>query len=215
MTHRAMAALALVLAAGTRTARPQEAVPRHPMAGATVAWVRLQDPWPAPGLTLGGWLAGVLAEVPVWRLDLRARYTEGTLRQSSGGAAWTLVDGEAGLGYAPVPWVSLSAGPCARTYLTPNGSFRRTYWQGSVTLGGALVEGVARAYGGVTRAVSSRLNTGEAFQAGWGGEAGLEIFLPGSVSVRMAYRLDSGLVGAERDRESREQVLLGAAIGRP
>lgn len=203
--------VALVLSGGSALA--QQRVWQHVTLGGMVARARLHDPWPAPGTSLQGSLVGTTVEVRASRLGLRLAYAEGTLRQPDG-ASWTLVDGEAHLVYRIKPWVSLSGGPQARTYITPYGRYRRASWEAALTFDAPLVLGLVRAFADLRRGVSSRLNTGERWQTAWAGQAGVQVFLPGTpFGVRLGYRLRTGEYGSAERRESSEQVVVGITAG--
>jgi hypothetical protein len=141
---------------------------------------------------LTGSVLGGEAAVTRARFSVRLRYAQG--RVSTDSTSRDLAAGEALLGYAPLSWVEILAGPQARTFIASGLSDRRwLFWTGRVRARGVIFPDRLASVVEVWQSVSGRLNRPEASASGGGVELGLEARLPSTpLTGRLSYRIEQG-----------------------
>jgi len=139
------------------------------------------------GSVLGG-------EVQVRRrpIALRLRYAQGRVTNDS--SARDVAEGAALLGYEPLPWLGVWAGPDARTFIASGLSDRRwLFWTARLRARGAIFPGRLESFGELWQGMSGRLSRPDVAAHGGGFEVGVEARLPGRpIWARVGYRVEQG-----------------------
>jgi hypothetical protein len=143
---------------------------------------------------LTGSLLGGEAVVTRGHFSARLRYVQGGVANDTPGAERDLAAGAALLGYAPLSWVEILAGPQARTFSVSGMSDRRwLFWTGRVRARGAIFPDRLGSFVEVWQGLSGRLSRPAASASGGGMEFGLEARLPRKpVTGRLSYRIEQG-----------------------
>jgi hypothetical protein len=147
------------------------------------------------------------ADVTRSRFVGRLRYGQGRVTNDS--AARNVVEGDASVGFKARPWLTVWAGPNARTYLVTGLSDRRwLFWSARATARGSLFPGRLESFVEVWQGLTGRLNRPAETASGRGGEAGLALRLARRpLWARLAYRIEQGHAGGGR-RETVEALTL-------
>jgi hypothetical protein len=150
------------------------------------------------------------------RFGLDVSYVQGTLSpDGGGGAGFDLVEGRVRLGVRPLEWLTLSAGPHARSYVLVGGTQRWVFWEVGARVSGAFIGRAARGYVEFWRAVTTSVNVPEPFDHAQGGEAGMLVHLSHApFELRFAYRLDHAVLGGGTRRETVEGVVVAVGLAR-
>src|SRR6059058_3814534 len=110
-----LAAMLVALAAGTTLAGAQGLVPA---AGLSIVSARVRGTDQLTGTVVGG-----QGSVALGRLELALGYVQGKIGpEGAGSRGQDLVEGVALLGVRPAPWLSVAAGPHARSYMLTGGT---------------------------------------------------------------------------------------------
>jgi hypothetical protein len=146
------------------------------------------------------------------RFIARLRYGQGHVTADTGtppSPRRDIVEGEALVGYKARPWLTLWAGPHARTFVVTGLSDRRwLFWSGRATARGSLFPGRLESVVEVWQGFTGRLNRPAETASGHGGEAGLALRLARRpLWARLAYRIEQGRAGGGR-RETVEALTL-------
>ena len=146
-----------------------------------------------------------------WRL--RLDYGQGNLTADTGAAAArTLAEGRAQLGFVAAAWLTLWAGPRARSYASSGIRQRWWFWEVAVEARGRLFADRAYAFGALALAPAGTVDALPAFSRETGVAAGLAVRLPGPGPwARLAYRVDQTRLAGGR-RETVEAISLGVAM---
>ena len=146
-----------------------------------------------------------------WRL--RLDYGQGNLTADTGAAAArTLAEGRAQLGFVAAAWLTLWAGPRARSYTSSGIRQRWWFWEVAVEARGMLFADRSYAFGALALAPAGTVDALPAFSRETGVAAGLAVRLPGPGPwARLAYRVDQTRLAGGR-RETVEAISLGVAM---
>ena len=146
-----------------------------------------------------------------WRL--RLDYGQGNLTADTGAAAArTLTEGRAQVGFVAAPWLTLWAGPRARSYASSGIRQRWWFWEVGAEARGMLFTDRAYAFGALALAPAGTVDALPAFSRETGVAAGLAVRLPGPGPwARLAYRVDQTRLAGGR-RETVEAISLGVAM---
>lgn len=208
-TPACAAALALAAASLAAQTRPRAAL------GAEGAWLRLHGQLGATRETLRGPALAGDGRLAIGRIVLGAGYLEARLEPDGGTAPpRDLVEGRAFLGAEPWPWISVTAGPMVRAYVTDLAIERWVLWQARARVQGPLLRTTLATYVELWRALSSRVNLPDAVDRVQGGEAGVVYRPPhGSLWMRFAYRIDDAALGRGYRGETVEALSLTVGVG--
>jgi len=146
-----------------------------------------------------------------WRL--RLGYGQGSLTADTGAAAArTLAEGRAQLGFVAAAWLTLWAGPRARSYASSGIRQRWWFWEVGAEARGMLFADRSYAFGALALAPAGTVDALPAFSRETGVAAGLAVRLPGPGPwARLAYRVDQTRLAGGR-RETVEAISLGVAM---
>jgi len=146
-----------------------------------------------------------------WRL--RLEYGQGNLDADTGTAAPRgLAEGRAQLGLDVAPWLTLWAGPRARSYKQSGTWQRWWFWEIATEARGTLFADRAYAFGGLAFAPAGTVDALPAFSRATGVSAGLAVRLPGGTPwARLGYRVDQTRLAGGR-RETVEAISLGVTM---
>jgi len=155
---------------------------------------------------VSGGVFGGEARVSRGPLLARLRYGQGRLTNDS--SARDVAEAEGLVGYQARPWLTLSVGPHARTFLVAGQSDRRwLFWSARVVARGSLFPGRLESFVELWQGVG-KLNRPAADASGGGLEAGLEYRLaPRPLWGRLSYRVEQARVAGSR-RETVETFML-------
>ncbi|OLC34364.1 MAG: hypothetical protein AUH81_12445 [Candidatus Rokubacteria bacterium 13_1_40CM_4_69_5] len=149
-------------------------------------------------------------------VTLGAGYLEGRLQPGSSGTpkGRDLVEARIFVSARPVPWLTLSAGPRVRAFVTDSATERWVLWQVRARAQNALASTPLQTYIELWRALSARVNLPEPVDHVQGGEAGVVLRPRGSaVWLRLGYRVDGAQLGGGSRSESVEAVSFAVGIG--
>lgn len=203
-------ALALVLAA------PAAAAAQAPLGftlGAGASWERARTQ-PGAGenheLLSGATIAGE-GTLRRGRLLLRLRYAQGRLSADTGTAfGRRLVEGEALLGVEALPWLTVWAGPHARTYTTSVSRQRWWFWELRGRGRGTLIADRLACWIEAGVAVGASIQVKKPFDRQAAGEAGLLVRVAApDVWGRLGYRIEQSRLDGGRRLETVEAVSFG------
>lgn len=143
------------------------------------------------------------------RFVARLRYGQGRVTDDSAGR--DVVEGEALLGFKPRPWLTVWAGPHARTFVVPGQSDRRwLLWSGRVTARGSLFPGRVESFVELWQGVTGSLNRPAESVSGGGAEAGVEVRLARRPFWgRLGYRIEQGRAGTRRETVEAVTLTIG------
>src|SRR5690606_31362490 len=117
--------------------------------------------------------------------------------------------GEARLAVRALSWLTVSAGPHLRAFVTPTGTERWTRIEGRIAARSEVVPGVVEAEAEVWNALSSEVNLPDGASGARGARVGLVIDLARSpLALRLFYRVDRAQLTNDR-----AQVLEGVGLG--
>jgi hypothetical protein len=195
------------LAAGATRGAAQGLVPA---AGLSIVSARVRGADQLTGTVLGG-----QAAVALGRFDLAVGYVQGKVgREGASARGQDLVEGVALLGVRPAPWLSVAAGPHARSYTLTGGSqLRWLFWEVRARVSGAFVGSAGRGYVELWRALSASVNAPESFDHAQGGEAGMVVHLARApLELRLGYRIDHAVLGGGTRLETVDAVVIGVGL---
>lgn len=147
----------------------------------------------ATSQVLAGPALGAKATVAFRRFELEGRYAEAALtpNASSSTGAEDYVDARVILRMGLVPGLSLGAGPHLRAFVTPSGTARWSRLELHARFDGELIAGIARLRVDAWYAASAEANVQDGGTGAVGGEAGMLIRIPRSLtSVFVGYAAD-------------------------
>ena len=210
-----MRAVPLVFACVTGAA-PVAAQTLAPAGAFSAVQARVRSELPSGTSQFTGPVLGGQGSLAFGRFGLDVSYVEGTVRPEGGGAAgFDLVEGRVRLGVRPLEWLTLSAGPHARSYVLVGGTQRWVFWEVEARASGAFIGRAARGYVEFWRAVTTSVNVPERFDHAQGGEAGMLVHLSQApFELRLAYRLDHAVLGGGTRRETVEGVVVAVGLAR-
>jgi hypothetical protein len=165
------------------------------------------------GARFTGSVFGGGVEVARGPLVARLRYGQGQVTSDS--AERDVVHGAALLGYEARSWLTIWAGPEARTFIASGLSDRRwLFWTARVRAQGGIVPGRLTSFVEAWFGLSGRLNRPATSAQGAGVELGLETRFARLLRARLGYRIDQGR-GAGGLKETVEgfSLALGYAPG--
>lgn len=205
-------AAALCAAPAAPGLRPLAAQERwHVSVGATGARQIVRSRLDTTRERLSGLVFGGEGIVTRGRVVARLRYGQGRVTPDTGTLieARDVAEGDALLGYAARPWLTLWVGPHARTYSgTAFGDQRWLFWSGRVSARGALFPGRVESFVELWQGFAGKVSRPAASATGRGAEAGLELRLvERPFWGRLAYRVEQGRVDGGR-RETVETLTL-------
>ncbi len=214
MRRLPLATLGVVLAALGLTVVPAAAQqPLHVTVGFEGAFTRARSRAAGAAELLSG--ASFTAQATLARSGWRLRldYGQGNLTADTGAAAARgLTEGRAQLGYVAAPWLTLWAGPRARSYASSGIRQRWWFWEVAAEARGVLFADRAYAFGGLTLAPAGTVDALPAFSRETGVAAGLAVRLPSlGTWARLGYRVDQTRLAGGR-RETVEAISLGVAM---
>lgn len=153
------------------------------------------------------------ATLALQRWRLRLEYGQGNLDADTGTAAPRgLAEGRAQLGFDVAPWLTLWAGPRARSYKLSGTWQRWWFWEISTEARGTLFADRAYAFGGLAFAPAGTVDALPAFSRATGVTAGLALRLPfNGPWARLGYRVDQTRLAGGR-RETVEAIALGVTM---
>ncbi len=159
------------------------------------------------GAILGGeaWVSP--RQLPM--LELNLAYAQGTLESTVGPQKWDFAEGEALIGFRPVPWLAVRTGPHVRSNITAQGTERWFFWEGRLVAEATVLAPALRSYLEITRVLVADVNVQDQFDNGTGIEAGFELAswdLP--LWARLAYRLERGSLAGGSRLETVEQLII-------
>lgn len=204
-----MGALAVASSSLAAQARPRVALE------ANGAMVQLEEKVGASRVALGGAVLAGEARIARGRFLLGAGYLDGRLKADSASLpSRNLVEGRVFVGAEPWPWLTVTAGPLVRAYVTDTATERWVLWQARARLQGPLVGTKLATYVELWRALSAQVNLPDAVDRVQGGEAGI-VFRPSQSKLwmRLAYRIDDAALGDGRRQETVEAISLAVGVG--
>jgi hypothetical protein len=151
-------------------------------------------------------------------VTLDAGYVEGRLQPGSSGTpkGRDLVEARIFVSARPVPWLTLSAGPRVRAFVTDSATERWVLWQVRARAQNALGSTPLQTYIELWRALSARVNLPEPVDHVQGGEAGVVLRPPRTaVWFRLGYRVDGARLGSGIRSETVEAISLAVGVGGP
>jgi hypothetical protein len=146
----------------------------------------------AAGTRFAGSALGGGVEIARGPVMVRLRYGQGRVTNDT--AARDVVHGAASIGYAARSWLTISAGPEARTFIVAGMSDRRwLFWTARARAQGEIFPGRLRSFIEAWYGLSGRLNRPATAARGSGVELGLETRLPRlPLRGRLGYRVQQG-----------------------
>jgi hypothetical protein len=207
----ALAFLALAVAPGKVSAQALQAT----VEGSVVA-ARIRTRLPTGAVELSGPLFGGRGTLALGRLLFDADYLQGKVNPDGGNASSRdLVEGRASLGFRPISWLVLKAGPHARAYVTASGTQRWLFWELRARAEGMFIGSTVRGYAELWRAASAEVSVPESFDYAQGGEAGMIVRLARlPLEARIAYRIEHAALGGGSRLETVEGVVAGVVLKR-
>jgi hypothetical protein len=206
-----LAFLALAVAAGNVSAQALQGT----VEGSVVA-ARVRTRVQTGPVELTGPLFGGHGTLSLGRLLLDVAYLQGKVNPDRGNASSRdFVEGRALLGFRPLPWLALKAGPHARTYgfTSGSGTQRWLFWELRARAEGMFIGSTVRGYAELWRAVSA--DVPESFDYAQGGEAGMIVRLARlPLEARIAYRIEHAALGGGSRLETVEGVVAGVVLKR-
>ncbi|HEX9279932.1 MAG TPA: hypothetical protein VF890_04755 [Gemmatimonadales bacterium] len=217
MRRLPLATLGVVLAALGLTLSPVAAQqPLHVTAGLEGAFTRARSRATGATELLSGATFGGEANLAGKRWRVRLGYGEGRLTADTGtAAARSVTEGRAQLGIAATPWLTLWAGPRARSYKSSGVRQRWWFWEVAAEARGTLFADRAFAFGGLAVAPAGTVDALPAFSRETAVTAGLAVRLPfDGPWTRLGYRVDQTRLAGGR-RETVEAISLGVSMELP
>ena len=161
-----------------------------------------------------GAAVGFQGVLSLWRLELGVRYLYGGLDSDQGDVKLDFVEAEFLIGYRPIPWFTVKAGPHARAFESQAGTERWLFWELRARAQAALIAPQLGSYVELWGSVVGDVNFGPGFGGGRGLEAGLS-YEPMSIPLwgRISYRIDRGTVSGGSRSDSVQEVLIGLGFG--
>ena len=204
-------ALAALLTAPVMAQRPLQL-----SAGLEGAFTRARSRATGATELLSGATFGGEANLAGKRWRVRLGYGEGRLTADTGtAAARSVTEGRAQLGIAATPWLTLWAGPRARSYKSSGVRQRWWFWEVGAEARGTLFADRAFAFGGLAVAPAGTVDALPAFSRETGVTAGLAVRLPfDGPWARIGYRVDQTRLAGGR-RETVEAISLGVTMDVP
>ena len=203
----------LLAALGLSPAAAQQ--PPHLTAGLEGAFTRARSRATGATELLSGATFGGEANLAGKRWRVRLGYGEGRLTADTGIAApRSVTEGRAQLGIVAAPWLTLWAGPRARSYKSSGVRQRWWFWEIAAEARGTLFAERAYAFGGLAFAPAGTVDALPAFSRETGVAAGLAVRLPargGGPWARLVYRVDQTRLAGGR-RETVEAIALGVTM---
>src|SRR2546427_27893 len=203
----------LLLAAAVGAGRlPGQTI--HPAVAASVVTARVRTEQLSEAIQFSGAAFGAEGTVSLGRVQLGLSYLQGRLDPDTGSApARDLVEGSVLLGFRPVEWLTLSAGPHARAYATNGQTQRWVYWELRMRAAKPFIGTTVRGYAELWRAVAADANVPEPFGHAQGGEAGMIVRLARApFEGRVAYRIDHAVLGGGSRLETVDGVVIGVGL---
>ena len=201
----------LLAALGVTAAAAQQ--PLHVAAGFEAAVTRAHSRATGATELLSGAAFTGQATLALQRWRLRLEYGQGNLDADTGtAAARGLAEGRAQLGFDVASWLTLWAGPRARSYKQSGTWQRWWFWEIATEARGTLFADKAYAFGGLSFAPAGTVDALPAFSRATGVSAGLAVHLPGGTPwARLSYRVDQTRLAGGR-RETVEAIALGVTM---
>ena len=201
-------ALAALLATPAMAQRPLQL-----SAGLEGAFTRAHSRATGAAELLSGATFGGEANLAGKRWRVRLGYGEGRLTADTGtAAARSVTEGRAQLGIAATTWLTLWAGPRARSYKSSGVRQRWWFWEIAAEARGTLFADRAFAFGGLAVAPAGTVDALPAFSREMGVAAGLALRLPfDGPWARLVYRVDQTRLAGGR-RETVEAIALGVTM---
>ena len=201
----------LLASLGVTAAAAQQ--PLHLTAGFEAAVTRAHSRATGATELLSGAAFTGQATLALQRWRLRLEYGQGNLDADTGMAAPRgLAEGRAQLGFDAAPWLTLWAGPRARSYKQSGTWQRWWFWEIATEARGTLFADKAYAFGGLSFAPAGTVDALPAFSRATGVSAGLAVHLPGGTPwARLSYRVDQTRLAGGR-RETVEAIALGVTM---
>ena len=167
-----------------------------PTAVISVGSTRVRSQLASGNAQFSGAVVGGEGTLSFGHVQLAASYVQGNVDSVGvSGPGHQLVEGSALLGVRALPWLTLAAGPHARSYTLTSGTQRWVFWEFRARAAGAFIGSAARGYVELWRALSADVNVPETFDHAQGGEAGMIIrFARAPLQARVAYRMDHAVL---------------------
>ncbi len=183
--------------------------------GASVVSVRVRNELPVGGGALSGVAFGGDGELSVGRWLLAVTYHQGTVHPDSGSTpARDLVEGGAAIGFRPLGWLTLEAGPRGRTYVFTSGTQRWLFWELRARAEETFIGSGVKGYAELWRAASANVSVPEPLDHAQGGEAGMTVRVSRMLEARVAYRIDHAVLGGGSRRETVDGIVVGVGLAR-
>ena len=200
---RALLVAALSLTAGALGAQTLE-----PAGVFSVGSARVRSQLASGTAQFSGAVVGADGTFTFGRAHLAVSYVQGKVDSVGvGGPGHDFVEGSALLGVRTFPWLTIAAGPHARSYTLTSGTQRWVFWEFRARAAGAFIGSAARGYVELWRALSADVNVPETFDHAQGGEAGMIIrFARAPLQARVAYRMDHAVLRSVLGGERLETV---------
>ena len=201
-------ALAALLATPAMAQRPLQL-----SAGLEGAFTRAHSRATGAAELLSGATFGGEANLAGKRWRVRLGYGEGRLTADTGtAAARGVTEGRAQLGIAATTWLTLWAGPRARSYKSSGVRQRWWFWEIATEARGTLFADRAFAFSELAVAPGGTVDALPAFSREMGVAAGLAVRLPfDGPWARLVYRVDQTRLAGGR-RETVEAIALGVTM---
>jgi hypothetical protein len=188
---------------------------RATVEGSAVA-ARVRTRLPTGTVQLSGPLFGGHGTLSAGRLQLDVDYLQGKVNDGPGAPSRDVVEGRASLGFRPISWLALKAGPHARAYVFAGGTQRWLFWEVRARAEGIFIGSTVGGYAELWRAVSADVSVPESFDNAQGGEAGMIVRLERMpLAARIAYRIEHAALGGGSRVETVEGVVVGVVLRRP
>lgn len=208
--RRSLSVFALVAVAA-----PGRAQTFAPAGALSVVRTRVRSELPGGTSQLTGAVFGGQAALEFGRVGLDLSYVQGRVNPDGGGTGFDVIEGRVRLAVRPAEWLTLSAGPQARSYGLVTGTQRWVFWEVGARASSAFIGRAARGYVELWRSVATSVNVPEPFDHAQGGEAGMLVHFSGApFEVRLGYRLDHAVLGGGTRRETVEGVVVALGLAR-